>query len=772
MKRIFVIFAVFAAMFLIISCGDVGEVNVGDINVGTGTNDQGNSDSSTSDKKQGELYGECYPNKTCNEGLVCDEENNTCIKKTGSSENSDEDQESAPEQNNNDADETTPDNDDPVSDNDQGNEPDDSTPDHDTETSSENDEGEPISDDPDSGYSTSDDDADSSGTSVSDNDQDTDPDDSTPDEDADNQESGFDKNSKGIWVDPKPFKEGVHLIWENPMGNKGTEGRGPSHADSETYCANLVLAGVDDWRLPTIDELRTLVRGISTIEPEGKCPTTENCTDQATCNDDKDNAQGFGNSCLGCEALNTDKYDPAISYLDLEKDCQLSSDQLANNECYIVKAMHGDPCDGTWSSTPNTSTTGSMLNAFWYLNYKSGIIHSNADILSGANWVRCVREGTAADVTEEEEEATDPTEPAPVECTGFSIAPETFTYDPLSYTYHADITDIGNDDSLKDELRISFPYSDISPIEVKTYDLNLPINMNLSSCYQCVRVFQDIQSNGTPKKQFFQKGGNLTIEQVDNFNGIKGSLKANFMEVMISTDSAGEDHSIPVDNGACFELESEISFDNLCVPSCKTANGKDKVCGSDGCGGFCGENNGICLDEDMGCSADQTQCVKYECAQVTINNLSIITSASNEKFYYSASYNQTTGSETTSNKNTFNLKIRGLSMKKETDLASMSFINNCYAIVGGDPIPGQPELNSVCFYIQDKSDNNRFYFANQGKINITTLDSAGNLAATLSGGIRLVEINTVDGLPVPGGECIDIVNGDLNYNAYDYKSHL
>ena len=31
-------------------------------------------------KQQGELYGRCYPNKTCNEGLVCDEENNTCIK--------------------------------------------------------------------------------------------------------------------------------------------------------------------------------------------------------------------------------------------------------------------------------------------------------------------------------------------------------------------------------------------------------------------------------------------------------------------------------------------------------------------------------------------------------------------------------------------------------------------------------------------------------------------------------------------------------------------
>lgn len=219
-------------------------------------------------------------------------------------------------------------------------------------------------------------------------------------------------SKEGIWVDPKPFPgTNTHLMWENPMTYTAFGGVEPSHADSITYCENLVLAGHDDWRLPTIDELRTLVRGISTIAYGGKCPTSENCTTQETCNEDKDNTQGFGNSCLGCEALNTDKYDPADSYLNLDEDCQLTKTQLDNNECYIVKAMHGDPCDGTWSSTKNTTTSiiGSMMNAFWYLNFKSGIIHSSSDTVQIANWVRCVREGTAADVTEEEEEeATNP----------------------------------------------------------------------------------------------------------------------------------------------------------------------------------------------------------------------------------------------------------------------------------------------------------------------------------------------------------------------------
>ena len=47
-------------LVFMVSCGD-----------GNGSGDSG--------KKQGELYGSCYPNKTCNEGLTCDEENDVCL---------------------------------------------------------------------------------------------------------------------------------------------------------------------------------------------------------------------------------------------------------------------------------------------------------------------------------------------------------------------------------------------------------------------------------------------------------------------------------------------------------------------------------------------------------------------------------------------------------------------------------------------------------------------------------------------------------------------
>ena len=106
MKKFFVIFALFCAVFLI-SCGSDPEDETAEQPAGTSDTDKDtetDSESESSDnslpdiydsdetlpdndsdaadpkKKRGELYGECYPNKTCNEGLVCDTENNICIK--------------------------------------------------------------------------------------------------------------------------------------------------------------------------------------------------------------------------------------------------------------------------------------------------------------------------------------------------------------------------------------------------------------------------------------------------------------------------------------------------------------------------------------------------------------------------------------------------------------------------------------------------------------------------------------------------------------------
>ena len=122
MKKFLSFFFLLLAVFFVVSCGDgnSSESTPSDDSEGASDIDSDlsdtvsdGSDSATSDadgsdtaepegdtasddadteesgKKQGELYGRCYPNKTCNEGLVCDEENDTCIKDPGNQEEPD-----------------------------------------------------------------------------------------------------------------------------------------------------------------------------------------------------------------------------------------------------------------------------------------------------------------------------------------------------------------------------------------------------------------------------------------------------------------------------------------------------------------------------------------------------------------------------------------------------------------------------------------------------------------------------------------------------------
>ena len=112
MKKFLVVFALFAAWIFVVSCGsgnskkndmtDTGDTVTdededtvdsdssdaeldGDTSSENPDTDDPNtetdSDPNTDQgRKQGDLYGECYPNGTCSEGLVCDTENNICIK--------------------------------------------------------------------------------------------------------------------------------------------------------------------------------------------------------------------------------------------------------------------------------------------------------------------------------------------------------------------------------------------------------------------------------------------------------------------------------------------------------------------------------------------------------------------------------------------------------------------------------------------------------------------------------------------------------------------
>ena len=92
MKKLCLLF-VFCSLFVFAGCGS--DLNDDKKNDSETTHDESNindaeevvdneADTENQDadqgRKQGELYGECYPNETCNKGFICDVENNICIK--------------------------------------------------------------------------------------------------------------------------------------------------------------------------------------------------------------------------------------------------------------------------------------------------------------------------------------------------------------------------------------------------------------------------------------------------------------------------------------------------------------------------------------------------------------------------------------------------------------------------------------------------------------------------------------------------------------------
>ncbi len=181
----------------------------------------------------------------------------------------------------------------------------------------------------------SDSDTDSGGDTDTDSDSDTD-----TDADTDPQDCA----GSGGWLD-----SATDLCWQVSVFT------GISWQDAIDTCDSALAGNHDDWRLPDVDELRTLIEGCAFTETGGDCQVM----------DGSGSPDWETEFCLGCD----------------------SNSGGGPGGCYWDDAF-GDGCEyGFWSSSANTYST----DFGWYVAYHRGRVDS-ANKSTGLQ-ARCVRTG-------------------------------------------------------------------------------------------------------------------------------------------------------------------------------------------------------------------------------------------------------------------------------------------------------------------------------------------------------------------------------------------
>ena len=158
------------------------------------------------------------------------------------------------------------------------------------------------------------------------------------------------------YCSPDSSDQDSGLIWQNPAAVEFDEEEGQmSWQDAIDYCENFSGGGYDDWYLPTVDELRSLIQGCPGTMTGGGCGVTDACLSCTCSNDD----------CGGCSG----GYGPT-------------------DGCYWGDEMSG-PCHWYWSSSAPVLDCGNGISCAWRVGFYGGFVAS--DPKGADHYVRCVR---------------------------------------------------------------------------------------------------------------------------------------------------------------------------------------------------------------------------------------------------------------------------------------------------------------------------------------------------------------------------------------------
>jgi len=154
---------------------------------------------------------------------------------------------------------------------------------------------------------------------------------------------GSHRSDSTVWVD-----SATGLKWQvSPTGVK------MNWEEAKSHCKSLILGGSSDWRLPTITELRSLIRGCPATQKGGACGVTDSCLNNSSC---------WKEPCNGC----SDKGGPG------------------SDGAYWPPEL-SDAVSWYWSS----SAVPDPGDDAWGVGFSSGYVNDKGRV--GHGFARCVR---------------------------------------------------------------------------------------------------------------------------------------------------------------------------------------------------------------------------------------------------------------------------------------------------------------------------------------------------------------------------------------------